>query len=181
MGFSPAPDDPPGHFQVQYCACILIGGGHFEPDHRKTPRSGPIEKAVVRRRNLCKFLSSEEDRRRCGKWLCQYVWKLPGRKSTSCCPVHCSRRNMAGKASPRRARANGMPARQFYKRHFLPVSNPPFYLKVLPRVELNILNPAGVIKTISSEGKINKPMGRSILIGALWASSSANCRRFIRI
>ena len=47
--------------------------------------------------------------------------------------------------------------------------------------DLQSFMPAGVSRTISSEGKTKTPSGKIILIGALCASSSARCLRFTRI
>jgi hypothetical protein len=58
---------------------------------------------------------------------------------------------------------------------------PQDYLNIFPRDECINFNAAGVKRTIIRLGKINNPIGISILIGALWASSSACCRRLIRI
>ena len=56
-----------------------------------------------------------------------------------------------------------------------------FYRNIVPRADWNKRRAAGVNSTIISEGKINTPIGTNILIGALWASSSANWLRRILI
>ncbi len=126
----PEPDESRGHFQGRYCFCISTDAERFEQVLRKAPTSGRNDKEGVQRRILCKSCPSLADRRRCGRRNCRSGRKLPGRIGTSCCQVDYSRRNMAGRANPRHTRANDRPARQFYKGLFLPVSNPPYYLKV---------------------------------------------------
>lgn len=49
------------------------------------------------------------------------------------------------------------------------------------RGECISLKPAGAMRTSKREGNINNAIGMSILIGALWASSSARCLLFKRI
>ena len=67
------------------------------------------------------------------------------------------------------------PSRQLPAAGYWPPKNIP------PRVDWNIIRTAGVIRMMQIDGKISKAIGISILIGALWANSSASWRRLIRI
>lgn len=121
----------------------------------------------------------------------------PGIESTRPCRVlhiHSRPTETAGPGWPRGLietirsdrRLRSPPSTRLRMLFDLPCQNPvlrsyPPAPKIPPSGERNSNIAAGPSRMINSDGKISRPIGKIILIGARWASSSAICRRRTRI